>query len=147
MRSKAHTAPTAPLVLHCTRIHKYARKNFGINGQMPNKLFFIAIYFFSLVKAAMNAARICNCSMVLTKHLNFFFFQWPKTEQRPIAHLSIAEESSFWCLDRRIYDCKLQNEKKDLIQVRSEYSLQLSKLLYTVIGKLANWQLKNKEAL
>jgi hypothetical protein len=30
--------------------------------------------------------------------------------------------------------------KKDLIQVRNEYSPQLSKLLY-------NWQVKNKEAL
>jgi hypothetical protein len=31
-------------------------------------------------------------------------------------------------------------KKKDLIQVRNEYSPQLSKLLY-------NWQFKNKEAL
>jgi hypothetical protein len=31
-------------------------------------------------------------------------------------------------------------KKKDLIQVRNEYSPQLSKLLY-------NWQLKNKEAI
>jgi hypothetical protein len=57
-----------------------------------------------------------------------------------IAHLSIAEESSFWSLDRGIYNCKLRNEKKNLIQVRNEYSPQLSKLLY-------NWQVKNKEAL
>jgi hypothetical protein len=34
----------------------------------------------------------------------------------------------------------LQIEKKHLIQVRNEYSLQLSKLLH-------NWRLKNKEAL
>ncbi len=59
---------------------------------------------------------------------------------KTIAHLSIAEGSSFWSLDRRIYDCKLRNEKKNLIQVRNEYSPQLSKLLY-------NWQLKNKEVL
>jgi hypothetical protein len=40
MRSKEHTAPTAPLVLHCTRIHKCAIKKFGINGQMRIKLLF-----------------------------------------------------------------------------------------------------------
>jgi hypothetical protein len=33
MRSKAHTAPTTPLVLHRTRIEKYATKKFFINGQ------------------------------------------------------------------------------------------------------------------
>ncbi len=46
----------------------------------------------------------------------------------------------FWSLDRRIYDCKLRNEKKDFIQVRDEYWPQPSKLLY-------NCPLKNKEAL
>jgi hypothetical protein len=60
---------------------------------------------------------------------------------KTIAHLSIAEGSSFWSLDRRIYDCKLHNEKKKhLIQVRNIYSPQLSKLLY-------NCKFKNKEAL
>ncbi len=111
-----------------------------INGQMQKKTFLIVIYHSSLVKAAVNAARVCILRSGLTKHLNFFFFQWPKAEQRPLLHLSIAEGSSFWNLDRRIYDCKLRNEKKYLIQVCNEYSPQLSKLLY-------NWQLKNKEAL
>ncbi len=59
---------------------------------------------------------------------------------KTIAHLSIAEGSSFLSLDRRIYDCKLYIKKKDLIQVRNEYSPQLSKLLN-------NLQLKNKEVL
>jgi hypothetical protein len=58
MHSKAHIAQTAPLVFHRTRIHKCAMKTFGINGQMLNKLFFIVIYRFSLVKAAVNAAPI-----------------------------------------------------------------------------------------
>jgi hypothetical protein len=67
MRSKAHTAPTAPLVLHRTRIEKYATKKFIINGQWRNKLFLIVINRFSLVKAAMNAPRICKlCKNYLT---------------------------------------------------------------------------------
>jgi hypothetical protein len=33
---------------------------FGINGQLRNKLFLIVIHRFSVVKAAMNALRICK---------------------------------------------------------------------------------------
>jgi hypothetical protein len=60
MRSKAHTALTAPLVLHHRRIYKRAMKKIIINGQMRNKPFLIVIYSSSLVKAAMNAARVCK---------------------------------------------------------------------------------------
>jgi hypothetical protein len=62
MRSKAHTALTAPLIydLHRTRLDKCAMKKFDINGQLRNKLFLIVIHRFSLVKAAMNALRICK---------------------------------------------------------------------------------------
>jgi hypothetical protein len=65
MRSKARTAPIAPLVLHRTRIEKYATKKFIINGQWRNKLFLIVINRSSLVKDAMNAPRIDQCEMVL----------------------------------------------------------------------------------
>jgi hypothetical protein len=69
MRSKAHTAPTAHLVLHRTKIEKYATKKLIINGQWRNKLFSIVINRFSLVKAAMNALRVCklrkNCLIVI----------------------------------------------------------------------------------
>ncbi len=69
MPRKAHTALTAPLVLHCTRIEKYAKKKFIINVQWWNKLFLLVINRFSLVKAAMNAQRICklrkNCLTVI----------------------------------------------------------------------------------
>jgi hypothetical protein len=79
MRSKAHTALTAPLILQNTRIYKCAMKKFGFNGQMQNELFLIVIYHSSLVKGAMNAARVCKlCNGV---RLNFFFFQWPKVDQ------------------------------------------------------------------
>jgi hypothetical protein len=58
MCSKAHTALTAPLVLHHTRIYKHAMKKISINGQMRNKHFLIVIYHSSLVKVAMNTARL-----------------------------------------------------------------------------------------
>jgi hypothetical protein len=35
-------------------------KKFGINDQLRNQLFFIVINRFPLVKAAMNAPRICK---------------------------------------------------------------------------------------
>ncbi len=60
MCSKKHTALTAPLVLHHTRIYKSAMKEIIINGQLRNKQFLIIIYHSSLVKAAMNAARVCK---------------------------------------------------------------------------------------
>jgi hypothetical protein len=77
MRSKAHIASTAPLVLHHTRLEKWAMKKFGINDQLRNKLFMIVIHRFSLVKATMHAPRICELC-------NGFFFQLPKVEQRPL---------------------------------------------------------------
>jgi hypothetical protein len=60
MRSKAHIALTAPLVLHHTRIYKCAMKKIIYNGQMQNEHFFIVIYHSSLMKGAMNAARVCK---------------------------------------------------------------------------------------
>jgi hypothetical protein len=60
MRSKAHAALAAPLVLHRTKLDKCAMKKFGINGRQRNKFFLIVIHHFSLVKAAMNALRICK---------------------------------------------------------------------------------------
>jgi hypothetical protein len=43
MRSKAHTALTAPLVYHHKRIYKRAMKKIIINDQMRNKAFLIVI--------------------------------------------------------------------------------------------------------
>ncbi len=43
--------------------------------KMQNKHFFIVIYHSSLVKAAVNAARVCKLSNGVKKRLNFFFFQ------------------------------------------------------------------------
>jgi hypothetical protein len=81
MLSKAHTALTAPLVFLHTRIYKRAMKKIFFNGQMRNKLFLIVIYPSSLVKAALNAARVCKLRNGVKKCLNFFFYQWPKMDQ------------------------------------------------------------------
>jgi hypothetical protein len=48
------------LVLHNTRIYKCAMKKIIFNGQRWNKHFLIVIYHSSLVKGAMNAARLCK---------------------------------------------------------------------------------------
>jgi hypothetical protein len=57
-------------------------EKFGINCQLRNILILIVIFCFSHVKAAMNVARkLCN---VVKKRFNFFFFQMPKVEQRPL---------------------------------------------------------------
>jgi hypothetical protein len=75
MSNKAHIALTAPLDLHHTRIYKRAMEKIIINGQMRNKPFLIVIYHSSLVKAAMNAARICKMRNDVTKtpSMSYFF--------------------------------------------------------------------------
>jgi hypothetical protein len=82
MHSKAHSALTAPLVLHHTRIYKCAIKKFGFNSQMRNEPFLIVIYHYSsLVKGTMNAVLVCKLRNGVKKRLNFFYFQWPKVDQ------------------------------------------------------------------
>jgi hypothetical protein len=86
------TATTAPLVLHRTRIEKYAKKKFFINGQWRNKLFLIVINRFSLVKASVNASFVCKlrkncltvseqCALVL-KTPKFLHFPINKFQER-----------------------------------------------------------------
>jgi hypothetical protein len=55
-------------------------KKFGLNCQMRNEPFLIVIYHSSLVKGAMNAARICKLRNGVKKRLRFYF-QWPKVDQ------------------------------------------------------------------
>jgi hypothetical protein len=43
--------------------------------------FFDFIYHSSLVKGAMNAARLCKLRNGVKKRLNFFYFQWKKVDQ------------------------------------------------------------------
>jgi hypothetical protein len=81
-----------------------------------------------------------NCATVLTKGLNFFFFQLPKAEPRPLHTFQLRRGRVFeaYIGAFKIVNCRMK--KKDLIQVRNEYSPQASKLLH-------NCQLKIKEAL
>jgi hypothetical protein len=81
MRSKAHSALTAPLVLHHTSIYKCAMKKFVFNCHMRNEPFLIVIYHSSLAKGARMLRAFVNCAMVLKKRLNFFYFQWLKVDQ------------------------------------------------------------------
>jgi hypothetical protein len=96
MRSKAHTALTAPLVFHRIRIYKCAMKKIIINGQMRNKPFLIDIYRSSLVKAAVHAARVCKLCNGVIKTPQFSLFSTAKEVTKTIALRS---------LDRRIYNC------------------------------------------
>jgi hypothetical protein len=95
MRSKAHTDLTASMVLHHTRIYKFALKKFGFNCQMQNEPFLIVIYHSSLVKGAMNAARVCKLRNGVKKKPQFLHFSQAKGGTKTIVHLSIAEGSSF----------------------------------------------------
>ncbi len=79
--SKAHTALTAPLVLHHTRIYKCAIRKIITNGQMQNKPFLIVIY----------AARVCKLCNGVNKTPQFLLFLMVKGGTKTIAHLSIAE--------------------------------------------------------
>jgi hypothetical protein len=74
MRSKAHTTLTAPLVLHHTKIYKRAMKNIIFNVQRRNKHFLIVIYHSSLVKGAMNAARLCKLRNGVKKNASISSF-------------------------------------------------------------------------
>jgi hypothetical protein len=74
MCRKAHSALTAPLVFHDTRIYKCAMKKFGFNCQLLNEPFLIVNYLSSLVKDATNAARICKLRNGLKKRLNSYIF-------------------------------------------------------------------------
>jgi hypothetical protein len=79
MRSKAHSALPVPLVLHHTRIYKCAmNKKFGFNCQMRNEPFLIVIYHSSLVKGAMNAARVCKLRNGVKKTPQFLLFSMAK---------------------------------------------------------------------
>jgi hypothetical protein len=65
-------------------IQGFTNEKFCFNCQMRNEPFLIVIYHSSLVKGAMNAARICKLrNGVKKKRLNFFFFHRAKAEQRP----------------------------------------------------------------
>jgi hypothetical protein len=58
---------------------------------MRNKPFLIVIYHSSLVKAAMNAGRLCKLRNGVKKTPQFLLFLLAKGGTNTLAHLSIAE--------------------------------------------------------
>ena len=66
-----------------------------LNGQMRNEPFLIVMYHSSLVKGAMNTAPICKLRNGVKKTPQFLLFSQAKGGTKTIAHLSIAEGSSF----------------------------------------------------
>jgi hypothetical protein len=70
-------------------------KKFGFNCQMRNEPFLIVIYHSSLVKGAMNAARVCKLRNGVKKLPQFLLFSQAKGGTKTTVHLSIAEGSSF----------------------------------------------------
>jgi hypothetical protein len=70
-------------------------EKFGFNCQMRNEPFMIVIYHSSLVKGAINAARVCKLRNGVKKTAQFLLFSQAKGKTKTIAHLSIAEGSSF----------------------------------------------------
>jgi hypothetical protein len=53
-------------------------KKFIYNGQIPNEHFLIVIYHSSLVKGAMNAARVCKLHSGVKKTPQFLLFSMVK---------------------------------------------------------------------
>jgi hypothetical protein len=53
-------------------------EKFGFNCQMRNESFFIVIYHSSLIKVAMNAARICKLRNGVKKTPRFLLFSMVK---------------------------------------------------------------------
>jgi hypothetical protein len=87
MRSTAHTALTAPLVLHHTRIYKHETCFEKNHFQKRNKHFLIVIYHSSLVKAAVNAASVCKLRNAVKKTPLFLLLSMAKGGTKTIAQL------------------------------------------------------------
>jgi hypothetical protein len=60
-------------------------KKFSFNGQMRNEPFLIVIYHSSLVKGAMNAARVCKLRNGVKKTPQFLFFTGQRRNKYHIA--------------------------------------------------------------
>ncbi len=78
-------------------------KKFYINGQLRNKLFFIVMHRVSLVKADMNAPRICKMRNGAKKRLNFLLFSTAKVREN-------SPQPS-----KLLYNCKLKTRRRSNI--------------------------------
>jgi hypothetical protein len=64
-------------------------KKIIFNVQLRNKPFLIVIYLSSLVKATVNAARVCKLRNGVKKTPQFLLYSLAKGGTKTIAHLSI----------------------------------------------------------
>ncbi len=98
---------------------------FGINCLVRSKHFFIVIFNFLLVKAAMNVPHPCKLSkdcltsishgaIVLTKASTSSFSNCQRRNKDHCALANYGGGLSFRSLDKHIYDCKFRNDKKYL---------------------------------
>jgi hypothetical protein len=62
---------------------------------MRKKHFLNIIYHYSLVKTAVNAAHVCKLRNSVKKTPQFILLSMAKGGTKTIAHLSVAEETSF----------------------------------------------------
>ncbi len=60
-------------------------KKININCQMQNKHFLIVIYHPTLVRVAINDARVCQMCNGVKKRFNFFFFHCKRQNKDHIA--------------------------------------------------------------
>jgi hypothetical protein len=67
-------------------------KQFSFNGQMRNEPFLIVIYHSSLVKGAMNAARICKLRNGVKKTPQFLLFSQAKGGTKTIVTCQLERD-------------------------------------------------------
>jgi hypothetical protein len=126
----AHTAPTAPLVLHHTRIGKGSMKKFRINYQWRSEIFSIIIFHLSIGKAVMNTLRLCKlCKDYL------------------LALASTVNILSFKLLGRegwRLY--KEKGETQFSLRKIRKSAFEKSAMIFHIrhLSWLPNWQLKTR---
>ncbi len=74
MRSKAHTALTAPLVLHRTKLDKCAKKSSLSMANCGINFFLLSSIVFHLWKPQWTLCAFVKCAMVLAKRPQFLLF-------------------------------------------------------------------------
>ncbi len=101
-RSKAHTASTAPLVLHGTRIGKGAMKNFVSIGNFGINFYWLSSFLFHfftslcwMIRTFVNCAKDCLTGIgygaMVLKTTSISSFSNCQRRNKDLAHLTITE--------------------------------------------------------
>ena len=77
------------------------------NGQMRNEHFLIVIYHSSLVKGAMNAARLCKLRNGVKKTPQFLLFSMEKVDQVRSDYLRSLRSYLNW-----LHNCQLKSRRR-----------------------------------